>query len=344
MLNNFISLLNQGNSFYTLVTITIASLITYAIIKIKNSTQDYKNIKGGKFLVMIVNSSFVSLIILVWLNLFVDRNNILLQFLGKPILDIIMKVKSISTTWLLWLCLSRLVQQLESAISNNEVLGFISDKSLVKFISKILKTVIYVIMVSLVMNVLGLDFNKIFTLLGGSAVLIGFAAKNIIERSLAGIFIKVSRKFNVGDQISLPDKHISGKVVEIGMTSTKILMVDLQTITIPNEVFNANTLINVSNVPYRCVSFDIKIPSKYSTKIQDVIQQIKNNFDKLDTVQSASILCSNVSDFINGDWGVVISFRVFVKTKDLVVAANIKNQLILKSTNIINQMLYLNKD
>ena len=341
MFKNFIHLLDQENSLYTFITITIASLITYAILKIKNSAQNYKNKKGGKFLVMAVNSSFVSLIILVWLNLFVDRNNFLLQFLGTPILDMIMKIKSISTTWLLWLCLSRLVQQLEIGVNNNEILTFIKDKAIVKFITKVLTIVIYVIMVSLVMNVLGMDINKIFTLLGGSAVLIGLAAKSIIERSLAGIFIKANGKFTVGDSINLPDKNILGKVVEIGMTSTKVLMVDQQTIIIPNETFNSSSFINASKAPCRCVTFDINVPSKFSSEAQTIVQQIKNVFEKLETVQSTIILCSDVTQYsiYNDDWFVIINVKAFLKTKDFAIAKSIKSQLISKAMTVVNLII-----
>ncbi|MDR2402320.1 MAG: mechanosensitive ion channel family protein [Cytophagales bacterium] len=338
MFKNFIHLLNQGNSWYALITIAIASVITYVILKIKNSTQNYKNKKGGKLLAMVVNSSFVSLIILVWLNLFVDRNNFLLQFLGTPILDIIMKIKSISTIWLLWLCLSRLVQQLQIEVNNNEILGFIKDKSMVRFISKILITIIYIIMASLVMNVLGMSIDKIFTLLGGSAVLIGFGAKSIIERSLAGFFIKVNGKFTIGDLVHLPDKNIMGKVIEIGMTSTKVLMIDQQTIIIPNETFNAVSFINASKSPCRCVNFDINVPSKFSDDAQTIVQQLKNVFEKLEIVQSTVIVCSDITKYSieSRDWFVIINVMAFLKTKDFGVARSIRSQLLTKAMAVVN--------
>ena len=340
-------LLNQENSLYSLLIILIASVITYLIVKIKNSTQSFKNKRGGKFLVMIVNSSFVSLIILVWLNLFVVRNNFLLKFLGDQILDMIMKIKSISTTWLLWLCLSRFVKQLELSIHNEEIFqSIIKDKHLIQLVSRTLTTVIYIIMGALVMNALGMDISKIITLLGGSAVIIGFGAKSIIEKSLSGLFIRVNKKFEVGDRINLPDKKIVGTVIEIGITTTKILTLDKEIIIIPNEVFQSSSFINCSRADCRCIHFSINVPSRFSSEISSITQNIKTSIEKLDMVQSANVLCDNITEFNieNSDWFIIVKVKAFLKTKDFAIAQNFKSLLIVKAMTIATMMTVEQKD
>ncbi len=340
-------LLNQENSLYSLLIILIASIITYLIVKIKNSTQNLKNKRGGRFLIMIVNSSFVSLIILVWLNLFVVRNNFLLKFLGEQIIDMIMKIKAISTTWLLWLCLSRFVKQLELSIHNEEIFrSIIKDKNLVQLVGRALTTVIYIIMGVLVMNTLGMDISKIITLLGGSAVIIGLGAKSIIEKSLSGLFIRINKKFEVGDRINFPDKKIIGNVLEIGITSTKILTLDKEIITIPNELFQSSSFINCSKADCRCINFSINVPSRFSNEISDILQNIKTSIEKLDMVTSVSVLCDNITEFniVNSDWFIIVNIKVFLKTKDFIIAKNFKSLLITKAMNITTRMTREQKD
>lgn len=334
-------LLNQENGFYSLLIIVVASVLTYIVVKIKNSAQSFKNRRGGKVLVMLVNSSFISLIILIWLNLFVVRKNFLLKLLGDPIIDMVLKVKFISTTWLLWLCLARFVKQLEISIRNGEIFNNIKDKNVVKLIGRVLTTVIYIIMGVIVLNALGMNISRIFTLLGGSAVVVGMGAKSIIERSLAGFFIRMNRKFEVGDRINLPDKNIMGNVVEIGITTTKVLMSDKETITIPNEIFQTTSFINCSQAECRCVTFKIDIPSKFANELQSIMQNIKTSIEKLDMVQAVNVICMEVSDYSieRGDWFLIISIRAFLNTKDFVIARNFKSLLIAKSLTIVNMII-----
>ena len=75
---------------------------------------------------------------------------------------------------------------------------------------------------------------------GGTAVAIGFAAKDLVASLVAGIMIIIDRPFQTGDRVSF-DGHY-GDITSIGLRSVKMQTLDDSTITIPNNMFlNAAT-------------------------------------------------------------------------------------------------------
>jgi small-conductance mechanosensitive channel len=75
---------------------------------------------------------------------------------------------------------------------------------------------------------------------GGTAVAIGFAAKDLVASLVAGIMIIIDRPFQTGDRVSF-DGHY-GDITTIGLRSVQMQTLDDSTITIPNNMFlNAAT-------------------------------------------------------------------------------------------------------
>jgi small-conductance mechanosensitive channel len=70
---------------------------------------------------------------------------------------------------------------------------------------------------------------------GGTAVAIGFAAKDLVASLVAGMMIIVDRPFQTGDRVSF-DGHY-GDITNIGLRSVKLQTLDDSTITIPNNMF-----------------------------------------------------------------------------------------------------------
>lgn len=70
---------------------------------------------------------------------------------------------------------------------------------------------------------------------GGTAVAIGFAAKDLVASLVAGMMIIIDRPFQAGDRVSF-DGHY-GDITKIGLRSVKLQTLDDNTITIPNNMF-----------------------------------------------------------------------------------------------------------
>jgi small-conductance mechanosensitive channel len=70
---------------------------------------------------------------------------------------------------------------------------------------------------------------------GGTAVAVGFAAKDLVASLVAGMMIIIDRPFQTGDRVSF-DGHY-GDITNIGLRSVKLQTLDDSTITIPNNMF-----------------------------------------------------------------------------------------------------------
>ncbi len=88
-----------------------------------------------------------------------------------------------------------------------------------------------------VIGVVALDLSKEFmlTLTGAAAVTIGFALKDLAASVLAGITILIDRPFQVGDRVSFGGFY--GEISEIGLRSVRLVTLDDNLVTIPNNKF-----------------------------------------------------------------------------------------------------------
>jgi small-conductance mechanosensitive channel len=113
---------------------------------------------------------------------------------------------------------------------------FANRRLLLHKIATILQFVIYV---GTGATVLLLSFRLdagVLAVIGGTvAVSVGFAVKDVVASFIAGIMIMVDRPFQVGDRISFADQY--GDVTAIGLRSVRIVTLDDNVVTIPNNKF-----------------------------------------------------------------------------------------------------------
>ena len=78
--------------------------------------------------------------------------------------------------------------------------------------------------------------NEALLALGGTvAVAMGFAFKDLLASMVAGVIILVDRPFQVGDRITFGEHY--GEVVEIGLRTVRLVTLDDNLVTIPNNKF-----------------------------------------------------------------------------------------------------------
>ena len=91
---------------------------------------------------------------------------------------------------------------------------------------------------------------------GIAGIAIGFAAQDTLANLFAGVFIIADAPYQVGDMINLETGQ-RGKVVHIGLRSSRLLTRDDVEITIPNSVMGAATITNETRGPSK---FRIRVP------------------------------------------------------------------------------------
>lgn len=113
-----------------------------------------------------------------------------------------------------------------------------------KFVGQILYWVFNIVGVLIALNLLGFG-NIVSSLLAGagiSAIIIGFAFKDIAENFLAGILLTIHRPFAIGDVIEID--NFKGPVRAVDMRTTHIRLADGRDIWIPNSMMVKGVLTN----------------------------------------------------------------------------------------------------
>ncbi len=129
-------------------------------------------------------------------------------------------------------------------LANHRLTERMDDPLLAAFLSRIIKIIIVIFALMVVMNIIGLAgvAGGLLTGASVSAVVIGFAFKDIGENFLAGIILAFNRPFRVGDTVELDG--IKGKVVALNIRNTQIKSFDGKDIFIPNANVIKNPVFN----------------------------------------------------------------------------------------------------
>ncbi len=109
------------------------------------------------------------------------------------------------------------------------------DPLMSRFLGKAIKVTLIIIAVMLGLNAAGLGAIAagILTAAGASAVVLGFAFKDIGENFIAGIILSFNRPFNVNDTVEIGENF--GKVKALEFRYTKLKTFDGKDVYIPNS-------------------------------------------------------------------------------------------------------------
>ncbi len=100
-------------------------------------------------------------------------------------------------------------------------------------------------------------------------IAVGFAAKDTLANLFSGFFILADAPYKIGDYINL-DTGERGKVVAIGMRSTRLLTRDDIEITVPNAVIANAKITNESGGPYEKMRVRIDVGVAYGSDLEKV--------------------------------------------------------------------------
>ena len=148
------------------------------------------------------------------------------------------------------------------------------DKLLGGFLAKSIKIVLLVIIFMVVLNIAGLSgiSKAIFATAGASAVIIGFAFKDIAQNFLAGIILAFNRPFNIADTVQVED--VFGKVMEMEFRYTRIATFDGKDVYIPNSDVLTKPVYNYTQNGFFRTDFVLGIAYENdATEAKKLIQQ-----------------------------------------------------------------------
>ncbi|MEM6318275.1 MAG: mechanosensitive ion channel family protein [Bacteroidota bacterium] len=155
---------------------------------------------------------------------------------------------------------------------NGRLAQKMDDPLLAAFLSRVVKIILVIIAFLIALQILGLAGMAAGIVTGASvsAIVIGFAFKDIGENFLAGIMLAFNRPFQVGDTVEL--NGYTGQVVALNLRNSRIKTFDGKDIFIPNANVVKNPVVNYTMDGF--LRFDFKVRLDYDSDVNQAVAVI----------------------------------------------------------------------
>jgi len=129
--------------------------------------------------------------------------------------------------------------------------------SLQPFFLSLTITSLYVLLLIVVMNVIGLELTVFTTIIGAFGVAAGLALSGTLQNFAGGVLILLLKPFDLDDNIVAQGQD--GIVTSIQIFYTVLLTFDNKTVIIPNGKLFNEVIVNVTREGKRRLDFEIKL-------------------------------------------------------------------------------------
>lgn len=164
----------------------------------------------------------------------------------------------------------------------NKIKSKVKDSLLALFLGQVCKWMIYLFGILAALQVLGFGYfaASLLTGAGISAIIIGFAFKDIAENFLAGILLAINRPFNIGDIIEI--EKFKGTIKNLELRTTHIRTADGRDIYVPNSALIKSSLVNYTKDGLLRLDFGIGLATE--TNIEEVRKLILDHLKTIDRI------------------------------------------------------------
>ncbi len=211
------------------------------------------------------------------------------------------------------------------------------DPLLAEFLSTLIRTVVFIIGLSLCFKILGLSGITASILAGAgiTAFIIGFALRDIGENFLAGILMAFKRPFRVGDFVETG--NIKGRVLALSIRDTQLKTPDGKDVYVPNANIIKNPLINYTIDGFLRFDFVVGLPngSEYRKAMKVIEQAVESVEGVLRKRKKTAVVISGIAP---GRLDVTVSFWIdtFVTKESSDV---VRSKVILRTQDALERFL-----
>jgi len=184
------------------------------------------------------------------------------------------------------------------------------DKTIAKALIYASKIVLKCIVVIALIGYLGIDTSAITALIASLGLCVGLAVNGTVSNLAGGVLILVTRPFKADDYIEA--QGVSGTVVDILITHTKIVTPDNKVIHIPNGPLSNGNVINYSEKDTRRV--DLVFTFDCTTDIEKAKALVNEVFAADERILKDPAPFVRVGG--KGDAGLELTARAWVNTAD----------------------------
>jgi len=155
------------------------------------------------------------------------------------------------------------------------------DDEVIPLLHKFSKIILIIFGALLILSSWGVEVGPFIASLGIAGIAIGFAVQDSLKNIFGGISLILDKNFKVDDTVKLSSGE-TGKVLDVGLRSTRILTWDHEVMIIPNGELANSTIINYAQ-PELMSRIQLDFGVEYGSDVDkvrkvalDVIKSIEN--------------------------------------------------------------------
>jgi len=185
----------------------------------------------------------------------------------------------------------------------------------------ILRYVIWVVVLVLLLETSGVKVSVILASITALLVGIGFGIQQLFNDIASGIVLIFERNLQINDIIQLEDETV-GKVIHIGLRTSKLKTRDDVILVVPNSKFVNDTIINWSQMDFN-TRFSVAVGVAYGSDTRLVTKILLDCATKIKSISAFPKPFVRFSDF--GDSS--LDFQVFFWVKEPFMVEHAKSEL-----------------
>jgi MscS family membrane protein len=173
------------------------------------------------------------------------------------------------------------------------------DDQLLPIVRKTVGIVVWTIAALFAIKEAGYDIGALLAGLGIGGVAIALAAKDTLSNFFGSVAIFVDRPFMINDRVKVAG--YDGTIVEIGIRTSRLKTLDNHIVTLPNSVFTAGAIENVSSEPATKIASVIQLDTaagyEGTKRAIDILREIGDTMPGLEKGAVASLTAFGESSF-----------------------------------------------
>lgn len=184
------------------------------------------------------------------------------------------------------------------------------EMSIRGFLSNIVNVLLYVAVVLMIVQTIGVDTTSLVAMLASAGLAIGMALSGTLQNFAGGVMILVLKPYRVGDYIEAQGEE--GTVVNIGLFTTELHTVDNRVIYIPNSSISTSVIDNASTSATRRVDWSVSV--EYGTEpeaVRKALIDIMGADSRISSEPKPVVFLTELADS-----AVIFSARAWVKNED----------------------------
>ncbi|MGN1108993.1 MAG: mechanosensitive ion channel family protein [Oscillospiraceae bacterium] len=184
------------------------------------------------------------------------------------------------------------------------------DLTVNNFVKQCCKIILYVLLITVVLSMLGIPATSVVTVIGTAGVAVGLALQDSLSNVAGGIMLMINKPFKIGDYILV--SGVEGTVKQITILYTRLDSATNQAIFIPNGQVSGATVIN--NSSNDCRRVDLTFSISYEDDFEKARAIVLAVLDKNDKILKTPAATVNMLE--HGASAIVLAVRPWCRPAD----------------------------